>query len=100
VIRYPVTPLPLARGQFALFHSSLLHRSLAFGSGPARVSMAVRIARAGTELPDYGAPNPAGGAQAAAEPIVWRSGIMPLATAAQLGRSGRRPRRRAAQLSK
>lgn len=42
-------------------HSSLLHRGLAFGSGERRVSMATRLARNGTTIPEYGSTNPAGG---------------------------------------
>lgn len=80
VVRDRVTPLPLKKGQFVLFHSTLLHRSLAFGNGERRVSMAARVARVGTQIPEYGAENPAGGAQAVAEPFVYyrRSGILPL----------------------
>ena len=74
-----VTPLPLKRGQFVVFHSSVLHRSLAFGEGDRRVSLAARLARAGTKIPEYGAANPAGGAQTRAEPNVYyrESGILP-----------------------
>lgn len=80
VIQERVTPLPMKRGEFVLFHSSVLHRSLAFGHGARRMSMAGRIARNGTEIPTYGAPNPAGGAQAEAEPFVYyrESGILPI----------------------
>ena len=80
VIASRVTPMPLRRGQFVLLHSSLLHRSLAFGSGERRISMAARIARSGTAIPAYGSTNPAGGAQSQAEPNVYyrESGIMPL----------------------
>ena len=80
VIQDRVTPLPMKRGEFVLFHSSLLHRSLEFGSGARRMSMAGRIARNGTEIPAYGAPNPAGGAQTEAEPFVYyrESGILKL----------------------
>lgn len=70
VVQDRVTPLPLKRGQFVLFHSSLLHRSLAFESGDARISMAARLAKVGTEFPEDGAANPAGGEQSRAEPIV------------------------------
>ena len=80
VVQDRVTPLPLKRGQFVLFHSTLLHRSLAFGEGEGRISMAARVAKTGTQIPAYGAANPAGGAQTAAEPFVYyrRSGILPL----------------------
>jgi hypothetical protein len=79
VVEDRITPLLLKRGQFVLFHSSLIHRSLAFGEGKGRISMAGRLARNGTEIPEYGAPNPAGGAQTEAEPIIYygRSGILP-----------------------
>lgn len=79
-VRDRVTPLPLKRGQFVLFHGSLLHRSLAFGHGNRRVSMAARLVRTGTRVPPYGSPNPAGGAIARAEPVVYyrESGLMPL----------------------
>lgn len=80
VIEERVTPLPMKRGEFVVFHASLLHRSLAFGRGERRMSMAGRIARNGTEIPTYGAPNPAGGAQAEAEPFVYyrETGILPI----------------------
>ena len=80
VVQDRVTPLPLKRGQFVLFHSTLLHRSLAFGDGEGRISLAARVARTGTQIPEYGAANPAGGAQSVAEPFVYyrRSGILPL----------------------
>ena len=80
VVQDRVTPLPLKRGQFVLFHSTLLHRSLAFEEGEGRISMAARVAKTGTQIPEYGAANPAGGAQTAAEPFVYyrRSGILPL----------------------
>ncbi len=73
-----VTPLLFERGQFVVFYSSLIHRSLAFGEGEGRISMAARLARVGTNFPSYGASNPAGGAQAEAEPIVYyrESGIL------------------------
>ena len=79
VVQDRVTPLPLKRGQFVLFHSSLLHRSLEFGRGNRRASMAARLAKTGTKIPQYGAANPAGGAQARAERFVYyrESGIMP-----------------------
>ena len=80
VVQDRVTPLPLKKGQFVLFHSTLLHRSLAFGEGEGRISMAARVARVGTQIPEYGAANPASGAQSKAEPVVYyrRSGILPL----------------------
>ena len=80
VVQGRVTPLPLKRGQFVLFHGSLLHRSLAFGHGNRRVSMAARLVRSGTRIPPYGSANPAGGAVARAEPIVYyrESGLLRL----------------------
>ena len=80
VVKDRVTPLPLKKGQFVLFYGSLLHRSLAFGEGNRRVSMAARLVRAGTKIPPYGSANPAGGALSRAEPIVYyrESGLMPL----------------------
>lgn len=79
VVKDRITPLLLKKGQFVLFHSSLLHRSLAFGTGDGRISMVGRLARKGTEIPEYGCPNPAGGAQTEAEPIIYYrpSGILP-----------------------
>ena len=79
VVQDRVTPLPLAKGEFVVFHSSVLHRSLAFGGGEGRVSLAARLARTGTEIPPYGAENPAGGAQARAEPNVFyrETGVLP-----------------------
>ena len=71
VVEDRVTPLPLAKGEFVVFHSSVLHRSLAFAGGEGRVSLAARLARSGTEIPRYGGANPAGGAQARAEPNVF-----------------------------
>ena len=78
VIEDRVTPMPLKRGEFVLLHSSLLHRSLAFGAGERRISFAGRLARKGTKIPEYGSENPAGGAQAEAEPNVFyaESGIL------------------------
>lgn len=80
VVQDRVTPLPLKRGQFVLFYGSVLHRSLAFGEGNRRVSMAARLVRAGTKIPPYGSANPAGGAVSRAEPTVYyrESGLMPL----------------------
>ena len=86
-----ISPLPLKKGQFAVFHSSLLHRSLAFGhreedwrpgyfgtpskesrsTKSGRISLAARLARRGTEIPEASGSNPAGAAQAIAEPIPY-----------------------------
>ena len=80
VIADRVTPLPMKRGEFVMFHGSLLHRSLEFGEGERRMSMAGRLARNGTAIPTYGSANPAGGAQAEAEPFVYyrETGILQL----------------------
>ena len=80
IVKDRVTPLLFKRGQFVVFHSSLIHRSLAFGEGEGRISMAARLAKKGTKFPEDGAPNPAGGAQTRAEPTVnyRRTGIMPI----------------------
>ena len=80
VVQDRVTPLPMKRGQFVLFHGQLLHRSRAFDHGEGRISMAARVLRTGTQIPEYGIPNPAGGAHSAAEPVAEfrRSGILPL----------------------
>lgn len=80
VISDRVTPLPMERGQFVVFHSSVLHRSLEFGQGEGRVSLAARVAKRGTQIPEYGAASPVGGAHAAAEPIVYYrdTAILPL----------------------
>lgn len=79
VVQDRVAPLPLEKGQFVVFHSSVLHRSLAFEGGEGRISLAARLARNGTEIPRYGAANPAGGGQARAEPHVFcrETGILP-----------------------
>ena len=69
VVKGRVTPLPLKRGEFVVFYSSLLHRSLAFGESERRISMVGRLARQGTRFPEIGAPNPAGGAQTKSEPL-------------------------------
>ena len=70
IVEDRVAPLLFKRGQFVIFHSSLIHRSLAFGEGAGRISMAARLAKVGTKFPGYGMANPAGGAQTKAEPIV------------------------------
>ena len=80
IVEDRVSPLLFKRGQFVVFHSSLIHRSLAFGEGEGRISMAGRLAKKGTQFPEDDAPNPARGAQAAAEPTVHyrQTGIMPI----------------------
>ncbi|MDO6617621.1 SDR family NAD(P)-dependent oxidoreductase [Shewanella sp. 6_MG-2023] len=45
------TTLPLKKGQFVLFHSALLHRSLAFNHGNTRISMIGRLAKNNLEIP-------------------------------------------------
>ncbi|MDO3383229.1 phytanoyl-CoA dioxygenase family protein [Gilvimarinus algae] len=44
--------MPLKRGQFALFHSALLHRSLPFRHGSHRISMVIRLCRRHTLIPE------------------------------------------------
>ena len=98
VVHDRITPLTLKRGEFALFHSALLHRSLAYGhreedwrpgyfgapnpelrrdadirSG--RISLAARLARKGTVIPERWGSNPAGAAHAIAEPIPYFDAI-------------------------
>ena len=98
VVHDRITPLPLKRGEFAVFHSALLHRSLAFGhseeswrpgyfgapnrdlrrdAGPqsGRISLAARLARKGTVIPERFGSNPAGAAQAIAEPMPYYDDI-------------------------
>ena len=94
VVHDRITPLTLKKGQFAVFHSSLLHRSLAYGhreedwrpgyfgapnpelrrnadirSG--RITLAARLARKGTVIPERYGSNPAGATHAIAEPIPY-----------------------------
>lgn len=91
VVHDRITPLPLKRGQFAVFHSSLLHRSLAYGHREVdwrpgffgaqapetwpmqdgRISLAARLVRNGTEIPERSGSNPAGATQAIAEPVPY-----------------------------
>ena len=89
-----ITPLTLKRGQFAVFHSAVLHRSLAYGHSEenwrpgyfgapnpelrryadvrsGRISLAARLARKGTVIPERYGSNPAGAAQGIAEPIPY-----------------------------
>ena len=98
VVHDRITPLTLKRGEFAVFHSALLHRSLAYGhreedwrpgyfgapnpelrrdadirSG--RISLAARLARKGTVIPERWGSNPAGAAHAIAEPIPYFDAI-------------------------
>ena len=98
VVHERITPLTLKRGEFAVFHSALLHRSLAYGhreedwrpgyfgapnpelrrdadirSG--RISLAARLARKDTVIPERWGSNPAGAAHAIAEPIPYFDAI-------------------------
>ena len=98
VVHDRITPLPLQRGEFAIFHSALLHRSLAFSHNEdawrpgyfgapnpelrrdadprsGRISLAARLARKGTEIPERFGSNPAGAAQAIAEPMPYYDDI-------------------------
>jgi ectoine hydroxylase-related dioxygenase (phytanoyl-CoA dioxygenase family) len=43
--------IPLRKGQFLIFHSGLLHRSLSFEGNNRRVSMIGRLVRKGTTIP-------------------------------------------------
>jgi hypothetical protein len=47
-----IEALTLKQGEFAVFHSSIMHRSLPFESGDVRISLAVRLARNGTAVPE------------------------------------------------
>ena len=94
VVHDRITPLTFRRGEFAVFHSALLHRSLAYGhteedwrpgyfgapnpeirrnadirSG--RISLAARLARKDTVIPERWGSNPAGAPHAIAEPIPY-----------------------------
>lgn len=56
-----VEALTLKQGEFAIFHSGVMHCSLPFRAGEKRVTLAVRLARNGTQIPaEYPQnPNPA-----------------------------------------
>ena len=94
VVHDRITPLTLKRGQFALFHSAVLHRSLAYGHSEenwrpgyfgapdpelrrdadvrsGRISLAARLARKGTVIPERFGSNPAGAAHGIAEPVPY-----------------------------
>ena len=45
--------LPLRAGQFALFHSALVHHSKPFIEGSRRVAIAGRLVRKGTDIPEH-----------------------------------------------
>ncbi|MAI42991.1 MAG: phytanoyl-CoA dioxygenase family protein [Candidatus Azotimanducaceae bacterium] len=91
-----ITPLTLKKGEFAVFHSQVLHRSLAYGHkeedwspnyfgkpnpelrGKAdkrsgRISLAARLARKDTIIPEKSGANPAGATRAIAEPMPYYS---------------------------
>ena len=93
-----ITPLTFKRGEFAVFHSALLHRSLAyehqeddwqpgyFGApDPAlrrnadvragRISLACRLARKDTEITERWGSNPAGLSDAIVEPMPYFTDI-------------------------
>lgn len=46
-----VVQIEMKAGQYLLFHSALLHRSLPYRSGPSRVAVIGRLVRAGIGLP-------------------------------------------------
>jgi len=94
VVHDRITPLTFKRGEFAIFHSAVLHRSLAYGHreedwrpgyfgapNPAlrstadprsgRISLAGRLARKGTDIPETSGANPAGAATAISEPMPY-----------------------------
>jgi hypothetical protein len=94
VVHDRITPFTLKRGEFAVFHSAVMHRSLAYGHNeedwspdyfgapnPAlrrhadprsgRISLAARLARKGTDIPAASGANPAGVATAISEPIPY-----------------------------
>lgn len=89
-----IRPLTLKRGEFAIFHSAVLHRSLAYGHSeedwrpgyfgapnPAlrrqadvrsgRISLAARLARKETVIMERWGANPAGAPTAIAEPVPY-----------------------------
>ena len=53
-----IETLTMKRGEFVVFHSQIMHRSLPFEYGEPRISLAVRLARKGTEIPEYYPQNP------------------------------------------
>ena len=98
VVHDRITPLTLKRGQFAVFHSAVMHRSLAYGHkeedwspnyfGPpnaalrrnadvrdGRISLAARLAKRGTDIPERYGSNPAGASRAIAEPMPYYDDI-------------------------
>ena len=108
VVHDRITPLTLKRGEFAIFHSAVMHRSLAYGhkeedwspnyfgapnpelrrkadprSG--RISLAARLARKDTIIPERSGANPAGAPDGIVEPMPYydkfpagtKSAVMP-----------------------
>ena len=94
VVHGRITPLTLKRGEFAVFHSALLHRSLAYEHSEedwrpdyfgapnpelrrdadirsGRISLAARLARKDTVIPERWGSNPAGAPHAIAEPVPY-----------------------------
>ena len=111
VVHERITPLTLKKGEFAVFHSAVVHRSLAYGhkeedwspnyfGAPipelrrkatredGRITLAARLARKDTIIPENSGANPAGVFNAIAEPMPYyedpakqvigkRSAVMP-----------------------
>lgn len=111
VVHERITPLTLKRGEFAVFHSAVVHRSLAYGHREedwspnyfgtptpelrrkakredGRISLAARLARKDTIIPENWGANPAGVFNGIAEPMPYyvdpakqvigeRSAVMP-----------------------
>tara|TARA_E500000331_G_scaffold332886_1_gene356576 strand:+ start:48 stop:905 length:858 start_codon:yes stop_codon:yes gene_type:complete len=94
VVHDRITPLTLKKGQFAVFHSAVVHRSLAYGHKEedwspnyfgtpipelrakatredGRISLAARLARKDTIIPENSGANPAGVFNAIAEPMPY-----------------------------
>lgn len=94
VVHGRITPLTLKRGEFAIFHSAVVHRSLAYGHREedwspnyfgkpnpelrkqadvraGRISLAARLARKDTVIPQRSGANPAGAPDAIAEPVPY-----------------------------
>ena len=94
VVHDRIKPLTLKRGEFAIFHSAVLHRSLAYGHSEedwrpgyfgapdpvlrrqadvskGRISLAARLARKETVILERWGSNPAGAPTAIAEPVPY-----------------------------
>ena len=94
VVHDRIRPLTLKRGEFAIFHSAVLHRSLAYGHSEedwrpgyfgapnpvlrrqadvrkGRISLAARLARKETVITERWGSNPAGVPTAIAEPVPY-----------------------------